>query len=271
MIFKNLILTLLLSSGLAFSQTTVKCVVLDSLTKTPIEFANVGIISKAFGTVTDEKGEFNLNVPDSLKNGKMRVSILGYKTKDFRVSDLTNKNTVLLAPAAYNLNEVTVKPKKDPKYKILGNETRSKNITCGFVSNKLGCEMAVKLNIKHKETWLKKLSFNIVRNVYDSLIFRVNVYKKDKDGNPGENMLTKNLFVTPTEKTGLVEVDLSKHYLFVDDDVYVSIEWIKDLGDTKGLFFSCEMLGGTYYRSASQDKWQHMAAVGVGLFVDVEY
>jgi hypothetical protein len=143
--------------------------------------------------------------------------------------------------------------------------------TCGFTSNKLGCELGVKLNIKHQETQLKKLSFNIVRNVYDSLIFRVNIYKKDKDGQPGENLLTKSLFVTPQTKTGLVEVDLSKLYLFVNDDVFVTIEWIKDLGDTQGLYFSCQLFGNTWYRQASQDKWSHLSAVGVGLFVDVEY
>jgi hypothetical protein len=268
---KRLFLCFILVSHAAISQTRIKCTVIDSATKAPIEFANVGIVSRAFGTVTNEQGEFELNIPDSLKKEKLRISLLGYKTKDLRITDLSEKQTVFLAQSYFNLNEVTVKPKKDPKYKTLGNETTSKGVTCGFTSNKLGCEMAVKLNIKHKETWLKKLSFNIVRNVYDSLIFRVNVYKKDKDGNPGENMLTKSLFVTPAVKTGLVEVDLSKYYLFVDDDVYVSIEWIKDLGDTKGLYFSCQMLGGTYFRYTSQDKWNHSAAVGVGLFVDVEY
>ena len=131
--------------------------------------------------------------------------------------------------------------------------------------------MGVKLNIKHKETQLKKLSFNIARNVYDSLIFRVNIYKADKAGKPGENLLTKSLFVTPTLQTGLVEVDLSKLYLFVDDDVFVSIEWIKDLGDVQGLFFSCQLFGGTWYRQASQDNWNHVSAIGVGLFVDVTY
>jgi hypothetical protein len=268
---KNLLICLIFFTFPTFSQINVKCRVLDSATQAPVEFANVGIVSKAFGTVTNEKGEFELTIPDSLKKEKLRISLLGYKTKDLRVTDISTHRTIFLAQSSFNLNEVTVKPKKDPKYKTLGNETTSKGVTCGFTSNKLGCEMAVKLNIKHKETWLKKLSFNIVRNVYDSLIFRVNVYKKDKDGNPGENMLTKSLFVTPKQKTGLVEVDLSKYYLFVDDDVYVSIEWIKDLGDTKGLYFSCQMLGGTYFRYTSQDKWSHSAAVGVGLFVDVEY
>jgi hypothetical protein len=49
------------------------------------------------------------------------------------------------------------------------------------------------------------------------------------------------------------------------------LEWIKDFGDTKGLFFSCQLFGGTWFRYASQDKWDHIATVGVGLFVDVEY
>ena len=77
-----------------------------------------------------------------------------------------------------------------------------------------------------------------MNNVYDSLIFRVNIYKLNKDGKPESNMLTKSLLVTPKSKTGLVEVDLSQLYLFVDDDVIVSLEWIKNLGDTKGLYLS---------------------------------
>lgn len=254
----------------AHSQTTIKCRILDSASKAPVEFANAGIVSKTFGTVSNEKGEFTLNVPDSLMNEKIRISILGYKVKDIPLKKLVSMPIIILSASAYNLSEVSVKPKKT-KHKVLGNETKSKAATCGFTSNKLGCEMGVKLNIKHKETQLKKLSFNIVNNVYDSLIFRVNIYKQDKDGKPAENLLTKSLFVTPTSKTGLVEIDLSKLYLFVDDDVFVSIEWIKDYGDTKGLFFSCQLFGGTWYRQASQDKWEHVAAIGVGLFVDVEY
>jgi hypothetical protein len=252
------------------SQTLIKCRLLDSVSKEPVQFANVGIVSRAFGTVTDEKGEFTLNIPDSLANQKIRISLLGYKTKDITVRSLAEKTSLFLSSASYNLNEVAVKPHK-VKHKILGNETTSTGITCGFTSNKLGCEMGVKLNIKHKETWLKKLSFNIVRNAYDSLFFRVNIYKTDKDGKPAENLLTKSLFAYPSSKTGLVEVDLSKLYLFVDNDVIVSLEWIKDFGDTKGLYFSCQLFGGTWYRMASQDKWEHLSAVGVGLFVDVEY
>ncbi len=260
----------LIFSITAHSQTIIKCRVLDSASKAPVEFANAGIVSKAFGTVTNEKGEFSLNVPDSLMNEKIRISILGYKSKNILLKNLINTPVVYLSESSYNLSEVSVKPKKT-KHKILGNETTSKMATCGFTSNKLGCELGVKLNIKHKETQLKKLSFNIVRNVYDSLIFRVNIYKKDADGQPGENLLTKSLFVTPQTQTGLVEVDLSQLYLFVDDDVFVTIEWIKDYGDTTGLYFSCQLFGNTWYRQASQDKWNHLSAVGVGLFVDVQY
>jgi hypothetical protein len=270
MIKFRLLLSALILSAHLISQTAIKCTVLDSSTHQPVEFANVGIASKGLGTVTNEKGEFSLSIPDSLKNDKVRISILGYRTREIKQAELARTGSVLLSPSSYKLNEVVIKPGK-PKFKTLGNKTTSKNMICGFSSNNLGCEMAVKLNIKHKETWIKKLSFNIVKNIYDDVIFRVNIYKKDKDGNPGENLLKQNLLISPKTKTGLVEVDLTPYFLLADDDVFVSIEWIKDLGDAKGLYFSCEMLGGTYYRKASQDKWEHSAAVGVGLFVDVQY
>ncbi|MGZ3899877.1 MAG: hypothetical protein ACXVNQ_05955, partial [Bacteroidia bacterium] len=49
-----------------FSQITCKGVLLDSATLKPIEFANIGIVGKGIGTVTNEKGEYLFVVPDSL-------------------------------------------------------------------------------------------------------------------------------------------------------------------------------------------------------------
>ena len=70
----------------------------------------------------------------------------------------------------------------------------------------------------------------------------------------------------------MIELDLTPYNLYVDDDVFISIEWIKDLGDVKGLYFSAKLVGAspTYFRQASQGDW-HKIAVGVGLNAEVAY
>lgn len=267
-LFTVLCFSLIFSSS--FSQKICKGILLDSITNQPIEFANIGIVGKGFGTVTNEQGEFNFEVPDSVANSPIKVSMIGYKSKTFSAANLAQLNKIRLAQAATNLNEVVISGKKT-KIKILGNDTKTNGISAGFVKNTLGAELAVKLNIKHPNTQLRKFFLNVPRNSIEKPIFRFNVYNKDEKGNPKDNLLTQNVIVEMKEKTGLIELDLTPYNLYVDDDVFISLEWIKDLGDVKGLYFSAKLVGSpTYFRQASQDKWQKIP-VGVGLHAEVAY
>ncbi|MEO6306004.1 MAG: carboxypeptidase-like regulatory domain-containing protein [Bacteroidia bacterium] len=267
-LFYTLLLSLIFTSF--FSQKQCKGILLDSTTSKPIEFANIGIIGKGFGTVTNEKGEFNFTVPDSVINFPIKISIIGYRTKTVALGNLISQNKIQLSPFVTSLNEISVSAKKT-KVKIVGNDTKSRSVTAGFVKNTLGAELAIKLNIKHPKTHLRKFYLNIANNSIEKPIFRFNVYNKDEKGYPKDNILTQNVIIEAKEKTGLIELDLTPYNLFVDDDVFISVEWIKDLGDVKGLFFSTKLVGNpTYYRQASQDKWQKIAP-GVGLHAEVAY
>ncbi len=265
------LLFLSLFFNLSFAQKICKGILLDSATNQPIEFANIGIVGKGFGTVTNENGEFNFTVPDSAAAAPVKISMIGYKAKSLSIEKLNSLNKVLLSPSATNLNEVLVSAKK-AKVKVFGNDTKTTHVTAGFVKNTLGAELAIKLNIKkNSKTLLKKFYLNVARNSIEKPIFRFNVYNKGEDGNPKENILTQNVIIEFKENAGLIELDLTPYNLYVDDDVFISIEWIKDLGDVKGLFFSAKLVGSpTYFRQASQDDW-HKIAVGVGLHAQVAY
>lgn len=255
-----------------FSQKKIQCVMLDSLTKQPIEYANIGIVGKNIGTVSNEKGEFTLVIPDSLLNQSIKISMIGYKAKTYSAINLEKQNTVFLSQASTVLNEVKVSAKKS-KFKILGNDTKSTSVSAGFTKNNLGAEIGLKLNIKHPQTHILKLMFNISSNSINQLpLFRCNIYNLDKKGFPKDNILTQNIIIEPKEMTGFVEVDLSSYQIFVSEDVIISIEWIKDLGDAKGLSFSTKLIGtGTYFRQTSQDKWEKVNSIGVGLHAQVSY
>ncbi len=253
-----------------FAQKICKGVVLDNTNNTPVEFANIGILGKGFGTVTNERGEFNFTVPDSLANETIKVSMVGYKSKTLSLAVISGQGKILLEQSITNLNEVSVSAKKT-KIKILGNDTKTTHVSAGFVKNNLGAELAIKLNIKNPKTHLRKFYLNIAKNSIEKPIFRFNVYNKDKNGDPNENILKENIIIEVKEKTGLIELDLTPYNIYVDGDVFISIEWIKDLGDVKGLYFSSKLVGSpTYFRQASQGDW-HKIAVGVGLHAEIAY
>ncbi|RZK42960.1 MAG: hypothetical protein EOO90_04710 [Pedobacter sp.] len=78
--------------------------IFDEITKLPLPGVSVKIVGLGFGTTTAIDGSFSLLTP---KNGKIRVSLLGYETvevdiKNGRVDD------VFLSIAAHTLQEVVV-------------------------------------------------------------------------------------------------------------------------------------------------------------------
>lgn len=255
----------------ANAQLTCKGVLVDSISGSPIEFANIGIVGKGVGTVSNDKGEYEFIIPDSLSNQKVKISFIGYKSKTFQVNKISTLNKIFLSQAANNLQEVAVSAKK-LKIKVLGNNTTHTGVTGGFKNNNLGAEMAVRLNIKHSKTQLRKFMVNITSSSLEKAVFRLNVYSSDDKGFPKENILKQNIILEPKEKTGLLEIDLKPYNIFVDEDVFISLEWIKDLGDVTGLMFSTKLVGsGTYFRQASQDKWEKIAPIGIGLHAEVGY
>jgi hypothetical protein len=269
---KNLFISiLLLQSLVSNSQTRCKGLLIDSISNQPIEFANIGIVGKGIGTVTNEKGEYDFIVPDSLIKEKIRVSIIGYKTRSYQSKSFSLLNRILLTQEATHLNEVAVAAKKS-KTKLLGNEATGSGVSVGFNKNNLGAEMAIKLNIKHPKTHIKKFMIKINSCGTEKAMFRFNVYNLDSKGYPKDNILKQNIIIEPSEKTGLITFDLMPYEIFVDEDVFIAIEWIKDLGDAKSLMFASKLVGNaTYFRQASQDKWEKVSPIGVGLHAEVAY
>ncbi|TXH59938.1 MAG: TonB-dependent receptor [Bacteroidia bacterium] len=103
---KKLILLCLgtLFSLAMFAQRNVKGTVLSAETNLPISGASVVVKSSNLGTVTDEKGAFQLNVPQNYS--KLVISAVGYDSKEI---GLESPVTVVLdISKANNLDEVLV-------------------------------------------------------------------------------------------------------------------------------------------------------------------
>lgn len=252
------------------SQQTIKGTLLDSASKKPIEFANLGIPGKGVGTVSDENGNFSVVVPDSLSSEKIKISMIGYRTRYVPAASFTESKTILLSSDAVVLKEVLVSP-KSTTVKILGNDTKTRVVRAAFTNNSLGCELAVKLKIKQPQTQLKTFYLNITESKIKDPLFRFNVYSVDENGAPKENILTHNIIIAPKDSVGLIAFDLRPYLIFVDEDVFISVEWIKDMGNNKDIMFSTKLVGiPTYFRQTSQDKWNKIPS-GVGLHAEVAY
>lgn len=247
----------------------------DQETNQPLEFVNVGVLHRETGSVTDADGVFSFQADSVLDSDTLRVSMLGYATANLTVGEFRSRSReqmggVALARTSIQMREATIRS-RELRPRKLGNKNDGA-VAAGFTSNDLGCELVTRINIKNDPTYIEKFNFYISRSIFDTLLFRLNVYEM-KDGLPGRQLNTQNIFVTTSVKKGWVSIDLSKFNLVASTDFAIGLELIRDFrkGDvSKGLYFGAGMFNkDSYYRKVSQQEWKKVPTVGIGFNVEV--
>lgn len=267
------ILSLFLSLPLG-AQTFVIGQVIDAATKEPLPYVNIGLLNKNIGTVSDETGYFELEInTEQNSRDTLRFSMIGFETKSYTLNDFINQNEieVYLTEKSTALDEVILNSKrKNYQTKILGNKTTSKALYAAFTSNKLGNEMGFIVRARKHPMILKKFNISLVENDYGSIKFRLNIYDV-LNGLPNKTLLTDNLFIETEESTGIVSLDLTPYEIILDQDFFIAIEWIEDLGPGK-LYFSGGFFGAPLFaREVSQGTWEKIGTASVGMNVEVRY
>lgn len=252
--------------GTMFSQQ-VSGVVLNKSNNQPIEFVNIGIVDKNIGTVSNIDGRFSIVIDSaSVINDTLLFSAIGYESKWIQISNLLSgdKPSVRLEKKSYEIAEVVVSPTKI-KEKILGVKTKNKSISAGFDKNELGYELGILMKVK-KRAILKQVNINIASCSYDSIHFRLNIYKV-KENKSFENILIEPIYIEmPREKVAEeIEVDLRGKNINVESNFLITLEHIKNLGEGH-LHFCAALANKTHYRKTSQGKWE---TVGIGVSISV--
>ena len=97
--------------------------VYDGETNQPVEYASISVRNMPIGTITNAYGEFILNMPDSMTNGGLEISSIGYKNCSFLIDSITRMDNIIinLTPIDYLLEEVVVVPGINDVQTILKN------------------------------------------------------------------------------------------------------------------------------------------------------
>ncbi|MGI9546015.1 MAG: carboxypeptidase-like regulatory domain-containing protein [Flavobacteriaceae bacterium] len=254
---------------------SVKGEVLDTKSKKPLQYVNVGIINKEIGTVSDGQGKFSLDIPNELINDTLRLSMIGYKPFEIVVRKIENSGRSITASLEEEVSELdeVVLTTRAFKRKNLGNKTKSKFLGTGFGFDQLGAEMGVKINVK-QQTFVDAFNFHISYNRLSAQsIFRLNFYNVKK-GKPFENILRQQILVPiEPQQTGAITIDLRPYNIVLEEEVIVGLEWVDNKGENKkgeAIFFSMGFLNtGTLYKKSSQARFVKHSSLGVGFNLDV--
>ena len=258
-----------------FGQNTVDGIIKNIQTNEPVPYVNIGILNRDKGTVSNEKGEFSLEIPIEFVNDTIKISSIGYETRIFIAKEfiktLKENKTITLSEKIIELNEVVVSNKK-LKENDLGNKTKSKMMRGGFRNAELGNELGIKIKIKKSPTYITKFHANVTSNTGEKMKFRLNFYSMEK-GLPKEKLIKQNIIFSIDSKEGEFTLDLSKYNLVVEEDFYLTMELIENEGNKESeVFFSAGLLGNaTVTRLTSQAEWKKFGSIGIGFSLTSEY
>jgi uncharacterized protein with FMN-binding domain len=269
-------LILFFSIILVHAQSSFHGYVVDADTGNPLAYVSIGVVATSVGTVSNEKGQFNLVFNKTVKGAdSVKFSMVGYKDVTYKVSDFRKqfsqgKVRVSMKSEKIVMKEVVIKPHKSKK-KFLGNTTRSKMFGMGFGTKDVGAEIGVIIPVKNESAFLESFNFFVSHNSYDSLAFRVKLYKL-KNGMPDGHILNDNVIIKIGKITGNISVDLTRYNILVSNDFLACIEWLDRKGPPTGriLNISAGLFGSTYIKTASQGNWGVKEGVGVGINVEAD-
>lgn len=219
------LLLFLLCANVAYSQMEISGTVVDKETGDPIPFVNIGIKKLAIGTVSDEHGRYQLSLKNV--NDVVTFSSIGFEVVDRMGSELLAQRVIALIPKKYDLHAVEIIAHKyEGKDQRYGVKNKNRGLSIGFGSRQLGTEVGALIQIK-EPTYIKSANFVLNHAKGDSLLFRVNIYDY-QNKEVGSKILKEDIFIKSKQRKGTITVDLSTYNLVLENDVLLSLEWIRD-------------------------------------------
>lgn len=256
--------------------------VIDSSSEKPLEYVNLGVIDTPLGITTNEKGEFSLDVKGQSLKAIVRISMIGYKPQTFPIEALANKeNSIKLINNPVQLAEITAKPFSG-KQKIIGTTDIKHGGLGGWGGTQYGSghEIGTKLELGSSPIFIKSFHIYLVKQSFECSVLRLHI-RSIVDNLPSEELLTENILIQLTKKSGWINIDLKKYNLVFSGDVALSLEWVNVIGLKRLIrvngvmganihFRMNDKQGHTYARWGTEAKWTYRVGMSPCYYLTVQ-
>ncbi len=174
-----------------------------------IPYCSIGMKNSEIGAITDENGNFSIEIPENNTQNEIVFEAAGYDEKILSVKDLQQNSTIILHEKSINLNEVLVKTEQ-MKDKIIGQKTRPMlTFSKMFNENVPTIEQGNIFDI-YPKTRLNAYNFYIIpSSKFEEITLKINIYSV-KNGLPSESLLDENI-IYKTTTTAWQKIDLSPY------------------------------------------------------------
>lgn len=272
------LVTMLLTSLTAYSQTKFCGNVYEESTNNPIPYAFIAVTAKNVGVVGDQTGRFCLENEKIDQTDSILITCLGYYSKVIATKDWKGDLKLFMKLKPIELNDAVVTAKRYKEIKIGVSSAGTKMLfTPLFLKRELednsliGREIGTIMDVK-KDCRIKSLNLHIAKNDYENARMRVLFYNVE-NGLPSQIIVDKDIIIDINLKSGLFSADLSEYdiNLLAGSQIAVTL-MILDETNRNQLFIYAKMLGNNWMvrRDQTLGEWKK-TKTGITLFLVGEY
>lgn len=223
---RNIYITFLLSLLIQVSYSQKKIIIIDSISKIPLEYVSIINLTKKIGFYSDTNG---MSSREILKDDIYKFSFIGYKDKIIKGTEIELSPIIELMPNINSLKEVNIK-NNIYENKILTFRTiNSRNLI--KVKSSVKNEICTKIHCFDSITRFKILSITVPFNkFYKDFPIRLHFYNSTINSVPGESIINENILLGDLsfKKKGIYyEFDLSKYNVIAEaSNIFIGFEFI---------------------------------------------
>ncbi|WP_139418749.1 alpha/beta fold hydrolase [Chryseobacterium mulctrae] len=264
---------LLFTAGFYYSQT-ISGTVISKNENQPVSYAKIGVDKENIGVITDENGNFTIDLSKANTSNKIKVEVAGYEPFTETVANFVKQDQqkIYLKEKVKNIQEVVLKTKKLVD-KNWGVNTKTKSVMYSvnpeFKKEDFLGETALEFKAS-KKSKIKNINLNIASITADRpVIMRYTIYN-EKNGLPNESILDEEITVELTKDKivdGTFTLDVNDKNIWVQGKFFVGIQFLKEF---EGRLNISAALFRTGYIRKFYDEWKKMTIAAPAINIDVK-
>lgn len=261
---------------LSYSQI-VNGTIVSSEDNSPIGFVKIGVENLAIGNLTDENGNFKIDLTGIDKNSKIKIEVAGFETYMNDVSTFTVEGPIKISlnPKITNIEEVSILGKnyieqnlgsnsKMKKPNILfisrNSDYAKKNLSKEQLEKIQNPEVAIQIDSKKKSKILR-INMNFAKfELTNSINSRFTIYS-EKNGLPNEIINSEDILFDINKnniKDGVFTLNVSDKNIWIKDKIFIAYQILEPNFNDE--FRICAGLFGKGFLRVYVENWQKTSA-----------
>ena len=251
---------------------TVRGVIENGSTSSPLPYAHILFENYGLGTTSNINGQFGFSIPDSLRNENIIISHVGFETRNVSIQSVIQEKVISLKPKKESLDEVSITQILEENHYIFRPESRNQSVGIGNMNGGMYPSTIARFYPKPDKfteecfiEYIQVYFYPVEEQKRLSPKFRLHIYEVNENGEPGKD-LSDNMIIEKVPGKSNIEVGLLDQKIQVPENgFFVGLEHLfieeNKYTEVKDYYINDSLV-------AKDFEYQRYAPVYKGIFAD---